>query len=236
MTTTYNDKPANVAALAAAIPLPNVVAHAWIRAEGQAVANPTNLLNCRYYGRPGQLKGPGATGAAGVGFAAYKSVAAGVADTAWLLHTSTYYAGIRAVLGQSPLVIAHAIEASPWSAGHYGAKNGRDGSIARAVRAAQAPAPVPTPLKYKVQPGDTLSSIAGKVWHDTSLWPLIYSVNAAALSADFQATLDDHQLHLQHTNDPTFQASLDAHQLHIQHLTITGNLLHVGAILTIPAK
>ena len=235
MTTTYNDKPANVAALAAAIPLPNVVAHAWIRAEGQAVANPTNLLNCRWYGRPGQLKGPAATGTAGVGFAAYRSVAAGVADTAWLLHNSAYYAGIRAVLGQSPLVIAHAIEASPWSGGHYGAKNGRDGSIARQVRAAQSPAPAPTPLKYKVQPGDTLSAIAGKVWHDTSLWPLIYSENRVLIEADFEASLDAHQLHLQHVDDPAFQASLTPHQLHLQHLDHSGQV-RPGIILVIPPK
>ena len=235
--TFFNDKPANVAALAAAIPLPNVVAHAWIRAEGQGTNNPTNLLNCRYYGRPGQLKGPGATGAAGVGFAAYKSVAAGVADIAWLLHNSQYYAGIRAVLGQSPLVIAHAIEASPWAGGHYGASKGRDGTIARSVRASQAPAPAPTPLKYKVQPGDTLSAIAGKVWHDTSLWPLIYSANSASIETGFQSSLDAHQLHLQHLGDAAFQSTLTAHQLHLQHLMNTGDgVLPTGLILTIPAK
>jgi len=179
--TKYNDTPANVAALARDVPLPAIVAHAWIRAEGQAVPNPTNPLNIRYYGVRGQRKGPGADGTPGHGFASYSSAAAGLADAAWILHNLSYYAGVRAVLGQSPLVIAHAIEASPWAGGHYGAAKGRDGSIARQVRAAQQPAPEPTTLKYRVQPGDSLSGIAGKLWHDTSLWPEIYAANRKAI-------------------------------------------------------
>jgi hypothetical protein len=40
---------------------------------------------------------------------------------------------------------------------------------------------------------------------------------------DFQASLDVHQLHLQHIkNWAAFQASLTVHQLHLQHLMNTG--------------
>jgi nucleoid-associated protein YgaU len=185
---TNNATPANVAHLAKAVPIPGAVAQAWLNCEAQGTPNPTNPLNIRFYGRTGQRKGPGADGTAGVGFASYASAAAGLDDAAWVLHTLSYYAGVRAVLGQSPLIVAHAIEASPWAGGHYGAGKGRDGCISRAVRKATTPAPPPPVTRYIVQHGDTLQVIAGKLWHDTSLWPLIYAVNRAVIGPDPNVT------------------------------------------------
>jgi nucleoid-associated protein YgaU len=175
MSTHYNDSAANVKALADAIPgLSGVVARAWLHCEGQATANPTNPLNILYY--PTELQ----TGKSGR-FGTYKSAHDGIADAARIIHTLSYYQGVRAVLGQSPLIVAHAIEASPWAGGHYGAAKGRDGCISRAVRKAQSPAPAKPVLRYVVQPGDSLSGIAGKLWHDTSLWTTIYSKNRALI-------------------------------------------------------
>jgi nucleoid-associated protein YgaU len=173
--TTYNDSAVNVETLARLIPgLPGAVARAWLRCEGQATANPTNPLNYLYYPTALQI---GAKGRFGV----YASAEAGLADAARTILQLPYYAGVRAVLGQSPLIVAHAIEASPWAGGHYGAAKGRDGCISRAVRTATGPVPAPSVAYYIVQGGDSLSGIAGKLWHDTSLWPLIYGANRALI-------------------------------------------------------
>lgn len=172
------DTPSNIAALVRLIPgLPAIVAKSWLACEGQATDNPTNPLNILYYPTALQI---GERGRFGV----YASPEKGLEDVARIIHTLSYYKGVRAVLGQSPLIVAHAIEASPWAGGHYGANKGRDGCISRAVRSGTA-SPTPTPTtKYIVQAGDSLSGIAGKLWHDTSLWPLIYGANRALIGAN----------------------------------------------------
>jgi hypothetical protein len=133
--TYFHDTTTNVAALATDLSGPMIVAKAWLRAEGQTVNNPTNPLNIRYYGSPGQ------TGRIG-GFATYASAASGLRYAAALILHSTYYAGVRRALAtwhanpgnRTAIVnVARAIEDSPWAAGHYGGGGSADGIITRYV-------------------------------------------------------------------------------------------------------
>lgn len=172
--------PDNIAHLVHALPgLPASVARAWLACESQEIDNPTNPLNILYSGHRTQ------TGKRGR-FATYTSPEAGLDDAAWLIANLSYYTHVRAALGGSPIVIAHAIEDSPWAGGHYGRAKGRDGCVSRAVRKAHAPVEPPAVRRYRVQRGDTLQSIAGRLWHDTSLWPSIYAIaaNRAVIGPD----------------------------------------------------
>src|SRR5262245_41903964 len=88
-----HDTDANARALAALLPrMPALTARAGLHCECQAVNNPTNPLNIRYTGGPGQV------GKNAVGFAVYSSVRAGLAGAAGLILHLKYYAGVRAVL------------------------------------------------------------------------------------------------------------------------------------------
>lgn len=170
----------NIATLRRVSGLESLTCTAWLRCEAQAVNNPTNPLNVRFWGRPGQLRGPGATGVRGVGFAKYSSAAAGLAD-AWRMLKSLaprygYGAVLTAAAGRNPMAEARAIELSSWAAGHYGGTTTRDGCLRRYVRAhLPAPAPAPAPVVREtvtlVVTGDkplvvtktaTLASVAGK--------------------------------------------------------------------------
>lgn len=135
--------PANIADLTSLSHLEPLTCAAWLHCEAQSIDNPTNPLNIRFWGRPGQLRGPGATGVAGVGFASYGSAGAGLAD-AWRLLTDLapnygYGAILAAAGGSDPLLEARAIELSSWAAGHYGGSATADGCLRRYVRANLAP-------------------------------------------------------------------------------------------------
>lgn len=122
---------ANRVILCAALPgMPQIVAGQWLNCEEQEVDNPTNPLNALYTGSRDQLRGPGR-------FARYSSAAAGLRDTAWVIEHLSYYVHVRAALAAhaSPVVIAHAIELSPFAGGHYGATSSRLGCIARGIPA-----------------------------------------------------------------------------------------------------
>lgn len=118
--------PDNAKYLASKTGLNYWVALAWLMNEGQSVNNPTNPLNIRKGGAPGQ------TGTSG-GFAKYASPHAGLDAAAWLVNNSAHYTGIRAAIKtKDPLTEARAIERSPWAAGHYGGlKN--PGGISKAL-------------------------------------------------------------------------------------------------------
>lgn len=126
---------ANRVVLCSALPgMPQIVAGAWLNCEEQDVDNPTNPLNALYTGSRDQLRGPGR-------FARYSSAAAGLRDTAWVIEHLSYYVHVRAAIAAhaSPLVIAHAIELSPFAGGHYGATASRLGCIARQIPAGHDP-------------------------------------------------------------------------------------------------
>lgn len=184
MTVFYHNTTENVGLLVADIKgLPPVVANAWLECEGQEVNNPTNPLNILYYGRTGQIK------QANSRFAAYADAGHGLADAAWLINTSSYYASVRAALNVGhPIDIAHAIELSPWSAGHYGATSTTLGCIGKAVAAAvghpPTPAPKPTWINYQVKSGDTLSSIAQHYLGNANLWRTIWTVNRQIIGSN----------------------------------------------------
>jgi hypothetical protein len=127
--TTSNATPANAAYLASKTGLAPAVALAWLQNEGQAVANPTNPLNIRYYGTNGQVANAG-------GFGVYNTTQAGLDHAAWLINNSAYYVGVRrAIATNNPTLEARAIELSPWAAGHYGGTHG-PGSIVTALSGA----------------------------------------------------------------------------------------------------
>lgn len=179
--TTFNDTPANVAALSSGIGLVAAVAARWLRCEGQEVANPTNPLNIRYYpghADAGMIEGPGATGAAGVGFASFGTALQGISYavglvTAW----APYHATIAAIRAHpaDPYAQARAIELSPWAGGHYGATGTRDGCVSSPFHVAPPGPTPPQPTRvYVVRSGDTLSGIAAKLGVRGG-WPTLYA-------------------------------------------------------------
>lgn len=144
-----NATAANIATLATVSGLESSVAGAWLHCEAQSIYNPTNPLNVRFWGRPGQLRGPGATGVPGVGFASYSSSAAGLTD-AWRMLASLapsygYGAVLEAAAGSDPEAQARAIELSEWAAGHYGGSSTADGCLRTYLDLhGQPDAPAPT--------------------------------------------------------------------------------------------
>lgn len=168
----YHDTDENVRLLASSLGFEEVVARAWLRAEGQEINNPTNPLNIRYYGRAGQRLGPGATGEAGVGFASYASAADGLRDAVDTIRRLAPNYGYGDILAQSgsrdPVGQARAIELSSWAAGHYGGTDERDGVIRRLVREF-GPAPKREPMlnlsgypkRYRVTKGTKFFESAG---------------------------------------------------------------------------
>lgn len=196
MAVTYNDSAANVKTLCDAIPgLPAATAKAWLRCEGQSVSNPTNPLNILFYNTRSQIGSKGR-------FATYASTKAGLEDAAWLINKSSYYQGVRNALAKvnglsdvdAAILVARAIEESPWAGGHYGGAGAQDGCIVRQVRAMQGqpptePKPKPKPQPdtedtYTVKPGDSLWAIAERFYHDGSKWRQIYDANKKVIGSN----------------------------------------------------
>jgi hypothetical protein len=63
--------------------------------------------------------------------------------------------------------------------------------LAAARRAAQKPAAAPA-ISYTVQPGDTLSSIAARFYHNTAAWPVLFWANQGRGSGAIQWADDIH--------------------------------------------
>jgi hypothetical protein len=98
------------------------VALAWLWNECQAVNNPTNPLNIRYYGTHGQI---GKGGGQNAGFGVYQDAHGGLDHAAWLINNSANYTGIRSAIKTGNIwAEARAIELSPWAGGHYGGASG----------------------------------------------------------------------------------------------------------------
>jgi hypothetical protein len=161
---TYNHATsANIAYFAKISKMPPVVVHAWLDCETQANNNPTNPLNIRYYGSHSLQIGQSH------GFGVYHTPEDGLRD-AWGTLQLPYYASVRkAIIGNNPMMIARAIELSPWAAGHYGGTSVGYGCIRRGVSRLLAVKPPPTFKYYTIIHGDTLSGIAHKFgiadWH-----------------------------------------------------------------------
>ena len=108
--TVYNDSPANIATLAAALRFEPIVAHAWIHAEGQFPGNPTNPLNCAvptaYQGHPlPHPNAPASATAIGVTpsgrFYVYRSATEGLQAAVHALHVLAPLYGYGAILAQA---------------------------------------------------------------------------------------------------------------------------------------
>src|SRR5689334_928877 len=89
-------------------------------------------------------------------------------------------AGVAAAVCLAPQALAEPApaHAAAHSATIAGALMSRDDTLA-AVKAAMhmaTPAPAPAPA-YTVRSGDSLSSIAGKVYHKQGAWPVLYWAN-----------------------------------------------------------
>jgi len=87
-------------------------------------------------------------------------------------------AGVAAVLCLSPQAQASPL-ATHVSFDHATAADtlGRVGQSSAELVAASRLAVASVPAKYTVRPGDSLSSIAGRVYHDQAAWPAIYWAN-----------------------------------------------------------
>jgi LysM repeat protein len=87
-------------------------------------------------------------------------------------------AGAAAVLCLSPQAQASPL-ASSVSLDHTAAADtlGLVGKSSAQLLAASRQAVASKPAKYTVRAGDTLSSIAGRVYHDQAAWPVIYWAN-----------------------------------------------------------
>ena len=94
-------------------------------------------------------------------------------------------AGVAAVLCMSPQAMASPL-ASHAATGHAASADAADAASARVgltptqllSAARQAVASVSAqPAKYTVREGDSLSAIAGRVYHDRAAWPAIYWAN-----------------------------------------------------------
>lgn len=172
----YNDTPQNIATLSRMLPhMSQNVAKAWLRAEGQAVPNPTNPLNIRFYNTNGQIWNHG-------GFGVYKSSYFGLLHASWLIKNLTPYSGVRAALtGGNDHSIAKAIELSPWAAGHYGATPTRLGLIEKLLGVKVPVAPRTVWATHVVKAGETLSGIAAQ-YHTT--WQVVYGANKRAIGTN----------------------------------------------------
>jgi len=109
--TTSNATVANATYLASKTGLTPAAAYAWLAAEGQQVPNPTNPLNIKTGGAPGQtgtLKTSYGT------FAQYASPQAGLDAAAWLVHNGDY-PDIRSTLNSgNAQAQTEAIDSSRW--------------------------------------------------------------------------------------------------------------------------
>jgi hypothetical protein len=132
---TYNDTPENVGYLAALFGFEPIVAKAWLRLEGQSVANPTNPLNIR---DSLELTGYITTPTGKYGY--FEDALRGLYSAKQLITRNKASYGYQAILDSAftrdPFRQAKAIEASGWAAGHYGADwpNNKGGSITAYVK------------------------------------------------------------------------------------------------------
>ena len=87
-------------------------------------------------------------------------------------------AGVAAAVCLAPQALADPApaHAAARSATVAGALMSRDDTLAAVKRAAHAAAPA-RPASYTVRSGDSLSSIAGKVYHKQSAWPVLFWAN-----------------------------------------------------------
>ena len=87
-------------------------------------------------------------------------------------------AGVAAAVCLAPPALADPApaHAAARSATVAGALMSRDDTLAAVKRAAHTAAPA-RPASYTVRSGDSLSSIAGKVYHKQSAWPVLYWAN-----------------------------------------------------------
>lgn len=193
--TYFHDSPANVNHLGVGMPLPMVVAKAWLLNEGQEVNNPTNPLNILYYGTNGQV---GKLGRFGV----YRSAFAGLDAAASTIHRLIYYAGARRAIQSwiaSPhdnariINVARAIEDSPWAGGHYGGGGARDGNI---VRYARAHLPGPTTPTSPVRVRLTITQLTPV--YAAPFGPLIGHVSKATYDAIRSTLINPHTGRRQH--------------------------------------
>ena len=87
-------------------------------------------------------------------------------------------AGVAAAVCLAPQALANPApaHAAARSATVAGALMSRDDTLAAVKRAAHTAAPA-RPASYTVRSGDSLSSIAGKVYHKQNAWPVLYWAN-----------------------------------------------------------
>ena len=88
-------------------------------------------------------------------------------------------AGVAAAVCLAPQALADpapAAHAAGRSATVAGAIVSRDDTLAAVKRAAHTAAPA-RPTSYTIRSGDSLSSIAGKVYHKQNAWPVLYWAN-----------------------------------------------------------
>jgi phage tail protein X len=88
-------------------------------------------------------------------------------------------AGVAAAVCLAPQALADpapAAHAAGHSAAVAGAIASRDDTLTAVKRAAHTAAPA-RPASYTIRSGDSLSSIAGKVYHKQDAWPVLYWAN-----------------------------------------------------------
>jgi len=145
-------------ALAAVWRLTPDAARRWLACECQAVNNPTNPLNIRWYGRHAQVGRLG-------GFATYVTARASFADGLAMVRALSPhygYAALLASLGTGDTYRqVRAIELSSWAAGHYGATASSAGCLSRGLAAAPIPTTGAAPMDPTVIPDMVCDVSAG---------------------------------------------------------------------------
>ena len=88
-------------------------------------------------------------------------------------------AGMAAAVCLAPQALADPApaHAAAHSAASAGALMSRDETLAAVKRAALTTAAPARPASYTIRSGDSLSSIAGKVYHKQNAWPVLYWAN-----------------------------------------------------------
>jgi len=92
-------------------------------------------------------------------------------------------AGVAAAVCLAPQALADpapAAHAAGHSAAVAGAIASRDDTLTAVKRAAHTAAPA-RPTSYTIRSGDSLSSIAGKVYHKQDAWPVLYWANRGTI-------------------------------------------------------
>jgi hypothetical protein len=194
----YHDTPENVAYVQELFGFEEAAARQWLRCEGQAVNNPTNPLNIRFYDRPPQ------TGNLG-GFATYDSPRDGLwdaKDIVWRLRG--VYPGYQRILDQAnngdAYAQARAIELSPWAAGHYGAdEDGTEGCLSSRIEpenllkyAVVEGYKLETTKRIELVPGTQIYSLDGKplwVWDRIAIAVMCGETDDGKYLVQFRTTI-----------------------------------------------